>query len=65
MGRFSLLLWLKAAIYVYNNWDDFAWGVNEGWNGTRKLIIKVLFYEMCLKNYLSKNVNVFVVEIKQ
>ena len=24
-----------AAIYVYNNWDDFCVGVNEGWNGTR------------------------------
>lgn len=24
-----------AAIYVYNNWDDFCEGVNDGWDRTR------------------------------
>lgn len=26
----------SAAIYLYNNWDDFAEGFNEGYNSTRR-----------------------------
>jgi len=32
---FAAITIAGAAIYVYNNWDDFCAGVNEGWEAIR------------------------------